>query len=92
MIIAIIMFILIFKSIIAYCPCFIFITDVPLKDSVYILYREVVIVVAGMIIFESLAYYNVINIELDNAIGIMYCVSVAVAIWTILGFILVLTA
>jgi len=92
MIMGMILFILIFKAIIAFCLCFVFITDAPLKDSVYVLYREVVIIAAGMILFESLAYYNVININVDKAIAIMYCVSLAVTIWTILGFVMVITA
>ena len=89
---AIILFILIFKVILTYCPCFVFITDVALKDAVYVLFREVVIVISGLIILQGLAYYTVINIDKEKVIGIIYCVLLALLIWTSLGFVMVLSA
>lgn len=89
---AIILFILVFKLILTYCPCFVFITDVALKDSVYVLFREVVIVICGLIILQGLTYYSVLNIDKDKVIGIIYCVLLALLFWTFLGFTMVLSA
>lgn len=88
----IIAFILILKSILNCCPCFVFITDVAIKDAVYVLFREVVIVLCGAIILEALIYYNIIQYEKQRSVGLTYCILLTLIIWTLLGFFLVLKA
>lgn len=92
MLMAIILFILVFKTILTFCPCFVFITDAALKDAVYVLFREVVIVICGTIILEALTYYKVLRLRADKSVGIVYCILLALVIWTTLGFVMVLRA
>jgi hypothetical protein len=92
MLMAIILFIMIFKTIMTFCPCFIFITDPSLKDAVYVLFREVVIVICGAIIIEALTYYKVLKLGIDRSIGIIYCILFALVVWTLLGFVMIFRA
>jgi hypothetical protein len=88
----IILFILVFKVIVVYCPCFVFITDLALKDAVYILFREVVIVICGAIIIQALTFYGVLSLDREKLVGITYCILLALIIWTALGFMMTLKA
>lgn len=55
-----ILIVMFFKSVMLCCPCFIFITDTALKDAVYILFREVVVVLSCILILEALHFYRVL--------------------------------
>lgn len=80
------------KSIITCCPCFIFITDVALKDAVYVLFREVVIVLSCILVLEGLHFYEVLQFTYIDMTGTTYCALLALFIWTVLGFIFILSA
>ena len=84
----IILFILILKSFLSCCPFIIFDIDNALKDSVYILFREVIIVLAGTVIIEGLAFYKVLQKEH----GITYCILITLALWILMGSIMIAKA
>ena len=84
--------IIIVKSILTCCPCFYFITDITLKDSVYVLFREVVIVLSCILILEALHFYEVLQFTLIDVTGTAYCILLALFIWTVLGFIFIISA
>jgi hypothetical protein len=87
-----ILIIMIVKSVITSCPCFIFITDVALKDAVYVLFREVVIVLSCILILEALHFYKALKFTSIDMTGTSYCALLALFIWTVLGFIFILSA
>ena len=68
LILTIFAFFITFKTIILNCPCCIFINDNAIKDAVYILFREVVIVLACILILEGLYYYEILSYSyfMDN--------------------------
>lgn len=78
---------IVFKAIVVCCPCFVFINDPALKDAVYILFREVFIMIMCLLIFEALNYYGVLSFLSINANGFSYTVLMTLFIWAILGFI-----
>lgn len=61
MLMFVILFILGLKTVISTCPCINLVKDSPLKDAVYVLFREVVIVLIGAVILEALNYYEVLK-------------------------------
>ena len=85
-------FVLISKSVISSCSCVNIIKDTPLKDAVYVLFREVVIVLTGALILEGLNYYQWIKLSKDYSIGLSYCILMTLAIWTVLGLIMIVAA
>lgn len=87
-----ILLLLIFKAIVLCCPCFTFISDVALKDAVYILFREVVIVLMCILVLEGINYYEVLNKTIINVSEAAYCGLVALFLWTLMGFIFTLSA
>ena len=74
------------------CPLFDFIHDEPLKDAVYVLFREAIIVISGSLGIEGLKYYEVISFNKDTEIGLSYCIMMIVCLWTAVGFIMVISA
>ena len=74
------------------CPLFDFIHDEPLKDAVYVLFREAIIVISGSLGIEGLKYYEVISFNKDTEIGLSYCIMMVVCLWTAVGFIMVISA
>jgi len=92
LILTFILCILIFKAVILCCPCFIFITDKALKDAIYVLFREVVVVLSCILILVALHFYDILKLSALDATGTIYCALLAVSIWTALGFVLTLYA
>ena len=88
----VILFLLTTKSIMSSCPCFTVITDESLKEAVYVLYREVVIIAGGAIIIQALNYYGFLKLSKDPALGAVYCILMAIFLWTALGVVLVINA
>lgn len=75
-----------FKFILATFPgTGVFASDEALKDSFYILFREVAIVVCAAIIFEGLDYYDVVDIDIYVSSGVMYCILLVLVIWVMFG-------
>jgi hypothetical protein len=64
----------------------------PLKEAIYVLFREVVIVLIGAVIIEALNYYDIFKFSKENSMGVSYCILMTLFIWTILGLILVFFA
>jgi hypothetical protein len=83
---------MIVKSWLMNCPLFDFIHDEPLKDAVYVLFREAIIVISGSLGIEGLKYYEVISFNKDTEIGLSYCIMMVVCLWTAVGFIMVISA
>jgi hypothetical protein len=52
---------ILFKAVVFSCPCFVFISDNAIKDAVYILFREVVIVLICILILEGAYYYEIMT-------------------------------
>ena len=92
MIILLVVFFMVVKSWLMNCPLFDFIHDEPLKDAVYVLFRESIIVISGSLGIEALKYYGAINFTQESEIGMSYCILLIVFLWTIIGFILVISA
>jgi hypothetical protein len=74
------------------CSIFDFIHDEPLKDSVYVLFRECIIVICGSLGVEALKFYGVLNFSQESEIGMSYCILLIVFLWIIIGLILVISA
>ena len=53
--------VLIIKAFTVYCPLFTFITDEAAKDAIYVLFREVAIVLVVLILLLQLQYYKIIS-------------------------------
>ena len=85
-------FLLVLKSVLQGCPCITIMNDDCLKDAVYMLYREVVIVACGALLVQTLDYYSVITLEKDKAIQASYCLVTASVVWTLTGTAFVLNA
>ena len=92
LVILLVVFFMIVKSWLMNCPLFDFIHDEPLKDAVYVLFREAIIVISGSLGIEGLKYYEVINFNKDTEIGLSYCIMMIVCLWTAVGFIMVISA
>ena len=56
---------------------------------VFVLFREVVVLVGGAIIVQALYYYGVLKINREHIIGSVYCLLMSVVIWTVQGLIIV---
>lgn len=85
-------FLLVLKSVLQGCPCITIMNDDCLKDAVYMLYREVVIVACGALLVQTLDYYSVITLEKDKAIQASYCLVTASVVWTLTGTAFLLNA
>lgn len=82
-------FIFLFKSFMTYCPCFTFLKDDPMKEAVYSLLREVMAISLGAAMLSGFNFYNLLDTEDDNIVSMVYCLLLGVAIWIIMGFILI---
>lgn len=58
---SLVIFFMVVKSWLMNCPLFDFIHDEALKDAVYVLFREAIIVISGSLVIEGLKFYGVIN-------------------------------
>ena len=85
-------FLLVLKSVLQGCPCVTIMNDDCLKDAVYMLYREVVIVACGALLVQTLDYYSLIALDRDKAIQASYCLVTASVVWTLVGTAFVLNA
>lgn len=85
-------FILFFKGIITFCPCFVLINDNPLKDAVYALFREVMVVSLGAVILAGFNYYDILGTDEDNIISLTYAILLGALIYILLGFMLIVCA
>ena len=83
---ALMLLFILFKSVVVCCPCFIFVNDQAIKDSMYVLFREVVIVLACLLILDAAQYYNLLTFTTINITAASYCALMALFIWTVLGF------
>lgn len=59
----IILFLLILKTILSSCSCATFIKEEALREAVYVLFREVVIVACGAIIVQAMNFYGVLALN-----------------------------
>lgn len=85
-------FILLFKGVITFCPCLVFIKDNPLKDAVYALFREVVVVSLGAVILAGFNNYDILDTDDENIVSLTYALLMGCLIYTLLGFMLILCA
>ncbi len=83
---------ILFKAIVVCCPCFYFINDPSLKDAIYVLFREVFIMITCLLIFEALNYYGVLSFLSIDTSGFSYTVLMTLFIWALLGFIFAIAA
>jgi hypothetical protein len=88
----VVFFLLTLKYVLSSCSCASFIKEEPLRDSVYVLFREVVIVACGAILVQAMSFYGIITLDKTQIIGSSYCLLLAIAIWTSLGLIMILAA
>jgi|LauGreDrversion4_2_1035121.scaffolds.fasta_scaffold89823_1 hypothetical protein len=85
----IILFLFLVKYILLNFSSFSFISDDSLKDSVYVLFREVVIVAFGAIIIEALIYYGILSLNESQSNGAIYCLLMAMILWIYIGFVMI---
>eukprot|EP00347_Sterkiella_histriomuscorum_P016480 403353018 len=89
MLMSLITFILLLKTLLSSFDCLNILKGSPLKEAIYVLFREVVIVLVGAVVIEALNYYDIFNFSRENSIGVSYCILVTLFLWTLLGIILV---
>ena len=89
MLMSLITFILLLKTLLSSFDCLNLLKGSPLKEAIYVLFREVVIVLIGAVVIEALNYYDIFNFSRENSIGVSYCILVTLFLWTLLGIILV---
>lgn len=89
---SVILFILLLKTAVTSFACLNMLKDSPLKEAIYVLFREVVIVLIGAVLIEALNYYDVFKFSRENSIGVSYCILMTLFLWTLLGIILVYSA
>lgn len=92
MLMSVITFILVIKTCLSSFECLNILKDSPLKEAIYILFREVVIVLIGAVVIEALNFYDVFQFSKENSIGLTYCILMTLFLWTLLGIILVVFA
>jgi hypothetical protein len=80
------------KLLLRSCRCFSIMSDPCLKDAVYVLFREVVIVAAGALVIQTLDFYGVITLDRERALAVSYCLVTSVALWTGAGLAFVMSA
>lgn len=74
------------KTIFTTCTCFRFIEEESMQETVYTLFREVVVLVLGAVIVQGLNYYGVLQLDKEYITGSVYCLFMIIVLWTLMGF------
>lgn len=85
-------FLLILKALVSTCTCGNLIQDEPLKEAIYVLFKEVVLVSCGAMVVQALNYYGLLRLNKELALGACYCILMSIALWTILGITMTVAA
>ena len=86
------LFLLTLKLIVSQCTCCSLASDDSLREAIFVLFREVVIVACGAIIVTALNFCGILKINKTQAIGATYCILLSIVLWVVLGSIMMVCA